>query len=188
MVSSVALLASVSSCTGSSPTPFAEPSVAPCDIASVDGEADFLPPDFQGEIQHHGDGYGGMLFESLESAVCDGFERVVVEFSSYPDEEAGDVGLWAAWVDKVTTEGGEAIPLDGSQILVLSIIGATWQPGTGGVHGVSGPTGNPIAEAQFHEQSGGSGGLYVGLFEQAGYRAFTVDDPYRVVVDFRIPS
>ncbi|WP_163543502.1 hypothetical protein [Occultella kanbiaonis] len=91
-------------------------------------------------------------------------------------------------VDEVTTEGGEAVPLDGSQILVLSIIGVTWQPGTGGVHGVSGPTGNSIAEAQYHGQSGGSGGLYIGLVERAEYRAFTVVDPYRVVVDIALPT
>ncbi|TDE89213.1 hypothetical protein EXU48_21030 [Occultella glacieicola] len=160
--------------------------MTPCDIAAPD--AAFLPPDFSGEIQHQADGFGGLLFESLESAVCDGFERVLVELGSYRGEDPGQPGLWAEWVDQVTLDSGEIVPIEGSQILVLSIIGATWQPDTGGTHGVSGPTGDPIAEAQYQEQSGGSAGLFVGLIERSEFRAFTLADPYRVVVDVRSPS
>jgi hypothetical protein len=178
----VALLASLTACTDPSPVPTTETPVAPCEIA-VAGAADFVSADVTGEIQHP-DGRGG-LFESLETASCDGFERVIIEYSA-PDGGLGELGLWADWVDEVTTEGsGEVVPIDGSQILQLSVVGVTWQPGTGDRHSVVGPSGDPIAEVQYHEHSGGSGALYLGMEARAEYRVFVMDDPHRVVVDVR---
>ncbi len=159
--------------------------MAPCDVRVADGEVDFLPADFSGEIQHHGDGQSGLLFESLESAACDGFERVIVQYSS-PDTRTGQLGLWAEWTGEVRIEGtDEVAPIDGPEVLHISVVGVTWQPGTGAAHSVGGPSGNPIAEVRYYEQSGGSASLYLGLAERAEYRVFTLDDPSRILLDIR---
>lgn len=158
-----------------------------CDITEVDSQGGFLPADFSGEIQPHTEGRGAMLFESFESAACDGFERLVVVYRTNPGEEPGPLGLWAEWVDAVAIEGsGEVRPIDGAHILQLSIVGVGWEPGAGSAHSVSGPSGDRIVEAQYDEQSGGSGGLYLGLAERTEFRVFTLDDPYRVVVDVQM--
>ncbi|WP_421958413.1 AMIN-like domain-containing (lipo)protein [Pseudactinotalea terrae] len=145
----IALLGSVAACTD--PSPSREPQITPCEIADP-GRSDFLPPDVTGEIQHT-DGSGGLLFDSLESALCDGFERVVVEFDRVvPDSGApGRLGLAAEWVDEVILDGSGAVqPIGGSEILQLSVLGATWQPGTGSSHSVSGPH-DLVAEARFND-------------------------------------
>lgn len=184
LVMAIVIVGSAAACTDPSP-PSGEPQIAPCEIADP-GRSDFLPPDVTGEIQHT-DGSGGLLFDSLESALCEGFERVVVEFDRVvPSSGApGRLGLAAEWVDEVILDGSGAVqPIGGSEILQLSVLGATWQPGTGSSHSVSGPH-DLVAEARFNEEVGGSGRLFLALTERAEYRVFTVDEPYRLVVDVR---
>src|SRR5690606_7619607 len=93
------------SCTDPSPQPSEESGYMPhpCEIEAAD--VDFLAADATVELQHHDEQTGGALFESMASATCDGFDRVVVEFDGPADHEQ-HLGVWARWTEGFRFDSG----------------------------------------------------------------------------------
>lgn len=183
LVGCAAVLCGVASCTDPSPQPSEESGYTqhPCEIEAAG--VDFLAAEAAFERQRADGQGGGALFESMTSATCDGFDRVIVEFDG-PAEHPLHLGVWARWTEGFRFDSGVPAEIDGEALLQIDVVGATWQPNTGGSHSVSVPPGGWIAEVQYHDVSGGSGVLLIGADEPTEYRVI-LDRPDRLIVDTR---
>ena len=80
-------------------------------------------------------------------------------------------------------ETGENADIEGSPVLNISLNGVSWEPDNIETPQTPVDEGGAIAEAQWLGGTGGSATLLLGLRQAIQFRAFTLRDPYRVVVD-----
>lgn len=138
------------------------------------------------ELQQHTAETPSMLFESFDSSVCqDGSQRAVVTLTPKSGDTSGAVGLWVELADAVQLVTGKTADIRGNQVLNVSLNGVSWDPDNIEIPETPVDEGGAIAEAQWLEGTGGSANLLLGLDEASQFRAFTLTDPYRVVVDVR---
>ncbi|UFU03210.1 hypothetical protein LQF12_00940 [Ruania suaedae] len=150
----------------------------------------FVPYDYASQIQEQSG--GGLELLDLRAAAHDGFDRFVAEYV-LPHGYSGDPGLYVAYVDCAGSQGpvGE-IPITGTDILQVSIIGASPRVSDDGVWAetpeIDAP-GAAITDIDYQEQTGGSHVLHLGVgHDRADFRVFSLTDPTRVVVDVAHPD
>ncbi|PWD49889.1 hypothetical protein C8046_03520 [Serinibacter arcticus] len=152
--------------------------------ASEDSGINFLDLGYSGELQPRPDDAPYMQFESFNSSVCpDGSHRVVVTLVPFDGGGAGEVGLWSDLTETAMLDSGEIADIDGDQVLNISVNGIARGPDDGEAPDTPVDEGGTVAEAMWYATNGGSASLLLGLGEASQFRAFTLTDPFRVVVD-----
>ncbi|WP_284249447.1 AMIN-like domain-containing (lipo)protein [Litorihabitans aurantiacus] len=154
-------------------------------------DVDFIDLNFPDapELQQRPAESPSMLFEAFDSSVCpDGSHRVVVTLAPQADDAPGELGLWAERTDSAALETGETVDLAGDSILTISLNGVAWIPDddvTPETPETPIDEGGAFTGALWSGPTGGSAALLLGLGEASQFRAFTLTDPYRVVIDVR---
>jgi len=139
-------------------------------------------PDFGTQPVQDTSSPGGSAITDVRVGANEGFDRFVVEF-------AGEVGAYfVSYVDAVTQDGsGDVVPVEGEALIQVSLNGVPNEPPA--------PQETINANLSGLLQVVGAGAGFeatvsygLGTTEQTGFRAFTLTDPSRLVVDIAHPD
>ena len=130
---------------------------------------------------------GPLSVTAIRVGTHDGYDRVVFELDG---KQPGEPGWFARYEDDPRQQGsGDPIDVDGEAVLALRITGVGYPMDTG-VEEQPEPPSVPRGAKVVQEISRGSvfegqHEVFIGTSGKAPFRVFRLDDPARVVVDFR---